>query len=109
MTSASLRIPIGVEGVVLVQRGERCLVEVGQRDAVELQAVAQERAGQRVAHIVTKEARFSCSSSIVIRAATERSASTIMPSISDFSWSGWKVRRPRVVAARAIASGPARR
>ena len=45
---------------------------------------------------------------IVICAATERNASTIMPSISAVSWSGWKVRRPSVCEARNIAASSGR-
>jgi len=51
--------------------------------------------------------RFSCISSIVISAATERSASTNLPSSSSRSWSGCMVREPSVWAASATASGVA--
>ncbi len=56
---------------------------------------------------LTYSPRFSCSSSIVISAATVRSASTNLPSTSSFSVSGSSVRWPRVWAAEAMASGPA--
>ena len=55
----------------------------------------------------TYSPRFSCISSIVISAATVRSASTNLPSTSSFSISGCMVRWPSVCAAAAIASASA--
>ena len=52
----------------------------------------------------TKSIRFSCNSSMAISAATERSASTNLPSTSSFSASGLVVFKPKVCAALAIAS-----
>ena len=56
---------------------------------------------------LTYSPRFSCISSMVISAATVRSASTNLPSTSSFSISGCMVRWPRVWAAAAIASAAA--
>ena len=52
----------------------------------------------------TNWVRCSCNSFMVSSAATERSASTNLPSISSFSSCGAMVRRPRVWAAAEIAS-----
>ena len=52
----------------------------------------------------TKSARCSCSSFMVMPAATERSASTNLPSTRSLSISGCMVRWPSVCAAMAIAS-----
>ncbi len=52
----------------------------------------------------TYSPRFSCISSMVISAATVRSASTNLPSTSSFRLSGCVVRWPSVCAAAAIAS-----
>ena len=52
----------------------------------------------------TKSARCSCSSFIVMPAATERSASTNLPSTRSFRASGTIVRWPNVCAAMAMAS-----
>ena len=53
---------------------------------------------------LTYSPRFSCISSMVISAATVRSASTNLPSTSSFSVSGSSVRWPSVWAAAAMAS-----
>ena len=56
---------------------------------------------------LTYSPRFSCISSMVISAATVRSASTNLPSTSSLSVSGSSVRWPSVWAAEAMASAPA--
>ena len=55
----------------------------------------------------TYSPRFSCISSMVISAATVRSASTNLPSISSRRASGCMVRWPSVWAAAAMASSDA--
>ena len=72
--------PDRVEGVVLVERRERRLVQPGQRHRIEQHAVLRQVVAQQLGDLATNSARFSCSVSIVSLAATDCSASTKRPS-----------------------------
>ena len=104
MTSASLRMPTALKAL-LSSSAEKGVwskpvneTESSSRPLLAIESARLSRTSE------TKALRFSCSSSIVKRAATERSESTSLPSISSRSWSGLNVRLPRVCAAREMPS-----
>jgi hypothetical protein len=104
MTSASLRMPTALKAL-FSSSALNGVWSSAVSDTVSSSSPLRASDSTRPSRTsATKRPRFSCSSSIVKRAATERSASTSLPSISSRSLAASKVRLPRVCAARAMPS-----